>query len=172
MQILKKAALAGLLSASCLASAQVPTVPSAAIVVDTWESIGAMNDLDVFTTGLFQVVRKVYTVPAGRVARLTDMSVDPRNANTSPNPCFFEIWRGNDTQPLAQAWNRVRIFSTSSYDRTWVTPPQFSAGESIWVIGRFDPNNTGIRLCARNDPAQPTELRWALRGYVARALNP
>lgn len=112
--------------------------------------------------------RRLYTVPANRTFRLTDLGVDTRNANTSPNPCFFEVWRGTETQPVSIAWTRARIFGTATYDRTWVTGPQFNAGESLWIIGRFDPLNAGLRICSRNDPNAPSELRYALRGYLTR----
>ena len=170
MNISQKIVLAiGVLTAFASPSAvsQVPSVISPGFVVDAFESIGSIPDVDgVNNNGA--VARKLYTVPMGRIFRLTDLSVDPRNANSSPNPCFFEVWRGTDTAPTALAWSRVRVFNSASYDRSWVTGPQFAAGEALWVIGRFDPLNTGLRICTRNDPNIATELRFALRGYLVR----
>lgn len=172
--MLSKKLLAAMAASLCssIVLAQVPTAASPSVAVDTFESIGTLQDLDAFTTGSGQVARRVYTVPPGRVARLTDLSVDPRNANTTVNPCFFEVWRGNDVAATSLAWTRARIFSTATYDRSWVTGPQFNAGESIWIVGRFDPLNAGLRICSRNDTTLPSELRYGLRGYVARQFNP
>lgn len=151
------------------APAQVPSVISPGVAVDSFESIAAIPDLEA-VQGNGAVVRKLYTVPTGRTFRLTDLSVDPRNALTAQNPCFFEVWRGNDTAPTALAWSRMRIFTTATYDRSWVSGPQFAAGETLWVIARFDPLNVGLRICTRSDPNTPTELRYALRGYLLRTF--
>jgi hypothetical protein len=152
---------------STAAPAQVASTIAPGLAVDAAESIGSLSDLEALQNG-GAVARKLYTVPAGRAFRLTDLGVDPRNAQTTVNPCFFEVWRGNDTAPTALAWVRMRITSEATYDRSWLTGPQFNAGESVWVIGRFDPLNTGTRLCTRGDPNLPTELRYALRGYLLR----
>jgi hypothetical protein len=165
---LKKILLSSAICVACgAASAQVPSVIAPGFVVDAFESIGVVPDSEGGNTS-GAVARKVYTVPAGRAFRLTDLSVDPRNASTAINPCFFELWRGNDTQPLTLAWSRVRVFGTATYDRSWVTGPQFNAGEALWVIGRFDPFNANLRMCTRFDQNSEAQLRYALRGYLVR----
>ena len=173
MPILSRIAAAGCVVLACGwaagTSAQVPSVISPGFVVDSFESIAALQDVDAIQTG-GTVARRVYTVPAGRAFRLTDLSVDTRAANTSPNPCFFEVWRGTDVAPATLAWSRVRVFNTATYDRSWVTGPEFAAGESVWLIGRFDPLNAGLRICTRNDVNTPSEVRYALRGYLVRQL--
>lgn len=150
------------------AHAQVPLTFAPGFVVDTAESIGVISDNNASPVD-GGVALLAYTVPAGRSFHLTDLSVDPRNANTSVNPCFFEVWRGDGVRPLALAWSRTRIFSSGTYDRSWVTGPEFAAGESVWVIGRFDrsPGAT-LRLCTRATVEVDTQLRYALRGYVVR----
>jgi hypothetical protein len=151
--------------------AQVPSVVSPGFAVDAMESIGSIADVGVSTPdgGVFI---KALTVPAGRAFRLTDLTVDTRNANTNPNPCFFEIWRGTDAAPVARAWQRARVFGSATYDRSWITGPQFNAGEVVWLGGRFDPLNAGLRICSRADVNLPTELRYALRGYLVRQISP
>lgn len=153
---------------SAAAVGQVPSVVSPGFALDTVESIDTIFDLGAASPD-GSVGKKVYTVPAGRAFRLTDLSVDPRNANTSANPCFFELWRGTEAGPTQRAWSRVRIFGSSTYDRSWITGPQFGPGEVVWIIARFDPFNAGLRICTRTDPNIATELRYALRGYLVRA---
>lgn len=163
------ALLAAMVGASGTATAQVPSVVSPGLAVDAMESIGSLADTGADPQG--GVAFKALTVPAGRTFRLTDLSVDPRNANTSANPCFFELWRGTDTAPTARAWSRVRVNSSATYDRSWITGPQFAAGEVVWLVGRFDPLNAGLGICTRINPAIPTELRYALRGYLLRSFG-
>ena len=161
---------AAALATTCLVAgvhAQVPTAVAPALVLDAFESIGSVADVEAPQNN-GAVVRKIYTVPAGRAFRLTDLSVDTRNANSTTNPCFFEVWRGTETQPVALAWSRMRVFASATYDRSWVTGPQFNPGDTLWVIGRFDPFNIGLRICSRVDPNLPSELRYALRGYLVR----
>ena len=161
---MKSLAVSLLLGVAGAASAQVPVVNSP---VEALESIANIQDTDALA-GSGAVVRKLFAVPAARFYRVTDVTVDLRRVNSSAHPCFFEIWRGNDTQPLSLAWQRARIFTSATYDRSFVTGPQFGPGEVVWVIARMDPLATGLRTCVRDDPAITSEMRYALRGYLTK----
>lgn len=155
----------GALSGNSNAAAQAAASAHTAAVIDSFESISVASDAAV-TPANGSVAIKVLTVPATLNYRLTDLSVDPRNANTDINPCFFEVWRGDENAPKSLAWSRVRIYSNATYDRSWVTGLQFEAGETLWVVARFDPMNTGLGLCSRRNINAAAELRYALRGQV------
>ncbi|HZA96859.1 MAG TPA: hypothetical protein VE421_12035 [Burkholderiaceae bacterium] len=153
-------------AASFGAAAQVPVIISPGIAGDPMEAIGSIGDAGLPGTG---ALKKLLTVPANRIFRLTDLSLGTRFANTSANTCIVEVVRGTETGPTQLAWSRVKLSSGSTYDRSWHTPPTFAAGEVIWLRAFFDPFETGVRLCARTDVTRQSEVTYALRGYLTRA---
>jgi hypothetical protein len=172
MSIIVRRALGVLASLFCasLATAQTISIQLPATIVGSVEIITNVTDVvDVntntiqdpfFATGTF---RRVYTVPAGRVLRLTDIGATTAQADTSVFSCIFEIWRGDDNGPTARAWSRVKIASPDTYDRSWVSGPPFGGGTSVWMRLLWGPAD---RLCQRFNPGIPLEIRFALRGYL------
>lgn len=153
------------LAASFGAAAQVPVIIAPGIATDPMESIGSIADANLVGNA---AIKKLLTVPANRTFRLTDLSLGTRFANTQSNPCIVEVLRGTETGPTALAWSRVKLQSTSTYDRSWQSPPIFAAGEVVWLRAFFDPFNLGARLCARTEMNTQSEVTYALRGYLTR----
>ncbi len=156
------------LATSFGAAAQVPVIISPGVAGDSMESIGAISDANLPGTGA-GVVKKLLTVPPNRTFRLTDLSLGTRFANTASNPCIVEVLRGTETGPTELAWSRVKLLSSSTYDRSWQSPPTFAAGEVVWLRAFFDPFNNGVRLCVRTDMNTQSSITYALRGYLTRA---
>ena len=163
----------GALASLCFASvakAQTISIQLPATIVGSVEIITNVTDVvdantntiqdPFFATGTF---RRVYTVPAGRVLRLTDLGATTAQADTSSFSCIFEIWRGDDNGPVSRAWSRVKISSPDTYDRSWVSGPPFGGGSSVWMRLLWGPAD---RLCQRFNVGTPLEVRFALRGYL------
>jgi hypothetical protein len=146
---------------SVSSSAQVPVVISPGIVGEPAEAIGLVTDANLPGTG---ALKKLFTVPAGRVFRLTDLSLTTRRADTGPSPCIVEILRGTEAGPTTLAWSRVKILDNETYDRSWQSPPTFAAGEVVWLRAFFDPFNTNLRLCVRANVNTESEIVYGLRG--------
>jgi hypothetical protein len=169
MPALKFALSFGLLALAMAARAQMPSIQMPATIVGSIEVISNISDVVDPVTNTIQdptvvtgTYRLVYTVPAGRVLRLTDLGLTTARANME-FPCIMEIWRGTPDGPTGRAWSRIKVFGNQTYDRSWISGPGFAAGSSIWVRFFW---GAAEGLCDRSNSAVPAELRFALRGYL------
>lgn len=169
MLTLKLAFAVGLVTLAMSARSQTVSIQMPATIVGSIEVITNISDAVDSSTNTIQdpsvttgTYRLVYTVPSGRVLRLTDLGLTTARANTG-FACIMEIWRGTPEGPTGRAWSRIKVYSDQTYDRSWISGPGFAGGTSVWVRFIW---GAAERLCDRFDPAVPTELRFALRGYL------
>lgn len=163
MSNLRRALAALVLSAASISYAQVPTLPLSGTIRGSIDLIGSIADTDGADGNAFKLL---YVVPADRVLRLTDLALSTRGANTTNGPCIATIWRGAPAEAQFVAWNRIKVFGNSSYDKEWVSGPAFGAGAAVWIRMQSVGSGAASTLCTRTDAELPVEVLYTLRGYL------